>query len=380
MTKTLALCVLVLAVVASGCGSSVLRALRTVQSTTPSGGGKPDTPAVVAFTASGAAWEVGRGGALFIAKPGRPPVRVGMVPSRDSVTGRGYVPAFAVAADPTNPSRIYVNSDALYVTKDGGHTWLATGHNAGGSWSSLVVAVGAQVYALRGPTAQECGTCGPPTPAYWSLFASSDHGVTWHEVARYSPLIISALVAVRDAPPGSLFVATSSGLFLHVPGRRDVERDEGIPRPYGNLPSIANLAASGRAGSSTLYAATADGENSLVTQIYTSSDLGRHWRLQRSPFDDNSGMLIADPSRPNVAYAVVEVYPANYYPAEAASTTTRVESKIFVTQDDAYAWHEIWRGCLINTSVSGTSVDLMPGQPNSLVVQTCNGAITRIPS
>jgi hypothetical protein len=348
----------------------VLQASRAVVSPARGDTSATNRAAVAYFARSGRTWEVDTGGSLFVAAPGGVFHRVGTVPSPDSRTGAGYEPDFTLSGDPTDPATLYVNSDALYTSRDGGRTWHGTGHNAGGFWNGLVVADGSVVYALRAPNYHPCGSC-DQGPYPWRLFSSSDKGMTWQKVAEYQANEVWGLVPAPNQPPGSIFVETSSGLFLHTPRHGDIEQDSGIQRSYGSQPSTVLLAASGRSHP-VLYLARSSGDNAIPIQLYASDDQGRHWHLRRSPFHQRQGALLDDPARSDVAYAVVNT---KLVRGSFHSIVWGYESKIFATDDSANSWREIWHGCLRGSTINPTPAELIPGKPDTIIVQLCDGRI-----
>lgn len=368
-SRFLALAVVAFAVV--GCGSTELRATRTVTNATGSGVERAGTAIVLSFRRADA-WAVRPHGSLILLRANGSSTQVGSVPSPDPQTGVGYADSFGFAVDPDNAATFYLDSDALYVSHDGGRKWLGTGHDAGGKWDGQVLALGSIVYALRAPTyCTSDGYCGP---GVWRLYASTDRGLTWRRVAQYDANEIWAITQAHQ--PGAIFVATATGLYLHRPGRPDVERDAGIHRSYGYQPSVVLIAASGR-DRAVLYTAMSSGDNDDVVQIYASADQGRQWHLRRSPFHGASGLLLGDPTRPTVAYAVVNAPPTG---KQISADTYRAQSKIFKTADSANSWREIWHGCQL---VQGGTIDATPakvlnGRPDTILIQNCNGMITRI--
>jgi hypothetical protein len=359
--------------VTTSCGSGGSSTLRTSRIVVPPGGsGVATRIAVAGFSLVGRAYGVGSHGSLYLTAPGSGFRLVGSVPSPDSSTGTGYEADFGLSVDPTDPATLYVDSDALYVSEDSGRTWHGTVRNAGGSWAGGIFAYGSFVYAIRAPGHLECGTC-TPDPGGWRLYQSIDHGRVWHLVARYDTNEIWGLLPAPNRSPGSLFVETSSGLFLHTPGRDDLERDSGIQRSYGYPPSTVLLAASGATGA--LYAATSDGDNSLARQVFVSNDEGRHWHLRRSPFHGDQGALLGDLRHPGTAYAIVNMTRTR---GNVDSTIGGYASKVFVTHDSANSWREIWHGCLRGSSFLQTPAELIPGDPNTILVQRCNGHLSEV--
>lgn len=354
------------ALAVAGCGSTSLHATRTVAGTATPFAPVGTAPVILSFTAAGRAWAIGPRGALVLLGPQTASKREGSLPPQKTRSGARYIDAFGFAVDPVRPNTIYVDSDALYVSHDGGRTWRGTERDAGGNWAGQVTALAPVAYALRAPTS--CSADGDCGPGVWRLFASADRGLTWRRVSEYDSNEIWALVPA--AARGAVFVATATGLYLHRPGQPDVERDAGIQRSYGYQPSTVMLAASGPARSA-LYAATSSGDNDEVVQIYASSDQGRHWHLRRSPFAGRSGLLVGDPARPNIVYAVVNT------PTYSSANAYASRSTVFRSSDSANSWREIWHGCQLVRS-GAPQAAVRSERPAVILLETCSGAIVRI--
>jgi hypothetical protein len=357
---------LVVGLVASGCGSGVLRSTISLRSTDQTVAGSPSSAAVMYLSPTGEAWEVGRAGALYFATPGGSAKRIGTVPLTSYES-----PATSLVVDPSDHAYVYANADALLTSRDGGRTWHATPRNAGGIWPDVVATSGPVVYALRAPDGPSCGSCGV-WPHPWRLFASRDHGETWSQVATFGADELWGLLPAAHQSPGSVWVATSAGLFLHRPGRPDVERDAGIHRSYGNQPSIPILAAS--SDGDMLYAAVSDGENADGVSLYVSDNQGVDWHLRRSPFHQTGGVLLVDPADPNIAFAVVNETLTH---GTLESAISGWGSSIYVSYDNAHSWREIWHGCL-RIGIYGFSPAVLVGRTRTIVTQLCSGQLTSI--
>lgn len=283
----------------------------------------------------------------------------GSVPTPRAWAATGYRPQSFEAVDPRDAKTVYVNSDALYASGDGGRTWHGTSRWAGGVYEGPILVLPSIVYALRAADDHPCSTCDRASNP-WFLYASTDRGASWREVAHYQVGggVLFGLTA--GATPGSVFVLTSRGLFLHVPGRRESERDGGLLRSYGDSPSVPLVARSGQ----TLYAGVATGDNDGVVQVYASNDEGRNWHLRRNPFKGASGALIGDPTSSRIAYAVVDLI------------TRKSMSRIYRTADSANSWRELWHGCIRSPANANVAeARLVAG---SIVFHTCAGVLRRI--
>ncbi len=348
------------ALLLAGCGSgSVFHAGRVVQTVGPT---YEATGVVVAFRGDGAALEVApsRGLTLVTERGSR---RLGRLPA----AADPWSVSAAIGSDDT----IYFASDALYASADG-RTWRATKREPANHALGPIAISGHLVYAMRTRyTNDGCGSCDiGPDP--FGLYVSADSGASWRRVAKYvANEIWGVFPAGHAAAAGSVFVATSNGLYLHRPGRPDVERDGGVQRSYDYPPSVALFGVSGEA-TPELYLVDAEGESGISIQLYASDDAGRHWHLRRSPFHRNSGALVGDPSRPRVAYAVVE------NPATAPRHARGYRSTIYATHDAANSWRPVWRGCLRTSRYALVPVAAGPGPERTLVLQTCDGRLHRV--
>lgn len=351
--------------VTAGCGSSsTLRASHEV--TGGLNGSAKGAGKVLAF-APDRVWAVGPGGTLLESPNSGGFVQHGFLPSQSSpaeTNGPRARPLF-VAIDETEGERFYVNSDAIYVTEDGGRQWNGTKRDAGGNWAGPLLSMPGLVYAVRAHL-ETCDNCdrglGP-----WRLYRSVDKGKTWGKVAELDPEVW-LLSPAPGAGAEAIWIMTAEGLYLYRPGQPLEERDAGMRRDTG--PSVVLLAASGESGGA-LYAAHSNGENTaLIDAVYVSTNRGQRWSLRKSPFDGVVGGLIGDPGDAATAYAVAWDEGDRAAPAGA--------STIFRTVDGAKSWQAIWKGCLREPPSYPYPMRLDTAT-RTIDVQGCDGRLVHVP-
>ena len=154
------------------------------------------------------------------------------------------VDAMQTAISAADPSRIYVSGHNVFtVSRDGGQTWVAPAHNLPAldlHGFAVAPSDSNRVYAF------ELGT--------FSLYASSDGGVTW-EARSLPPGLNQGILplAVAADDPQHLYAGVGGQIWESLDGGQSWQ--QGRPGPGGTITALA-LSAGGQA---LLYAGTDQG-------------------------------------------------------------------------------------------------------------------------
>lgn len=187
-----------------------------------------------------------------------------------SSSGLGAHPAFSLAINPVNPSRLYLGSnDGVYRSFDSGHSW----------GPAFVIGVDVRQVAVD-----------PVTPATVYGLASSgnvpikstDSGSNWTVIATTGlPHPINTLV-IDPLTSSTLYAGTRQGIFKSADGGDSwLAANNGLNSPYVNALAIGTKDPSTLyAGTSTSFDAFVTKFTSLGTQLLFSTYLG-------GGFDDN---------------------------------------------------------------------------------------------
>lgn len=130
-----------------------------------------------------------------------------------SITQLSSTPVSAIAVDPANPQHLVVGGNGLYVSKDGGQTLRATDRSPFRlNISALQIAPGGAIYAADNATSDAAGL---PVGGR-GVLASTNNGQTWTNISAGLPNLDVTSLAV--SPDGNwLYAGTQGGSIYRVP-------------------------------------------------------------------------------------------------------------------------------------------------------------------
>ena len=130
-----------------------------------------------------------------------------------TITQLSSTPVSAIAVDPANPQHLVVGGNGLYVSKDGGQTLHATDQSPFRlNISALEIAPGGAIYAADNATSDAAGL---PVGGR-GVLASTDNGQTWTNISAGLPNLDVTSLAV--SPDGNwLYAGTQGGSIYRMP-------------------------------------------------------------------------------------------------------------------------------------------------------------------
>ncbi len=327
-----------------------------------------------------------------------------------------YVQALAV--DAARPSTVYAGTrGGVYKSVDGGDHWAMkrSGFPPLAIWDTTAPVASVAI----DPTDSRhllAGIGDPPTRPMGcrrgGIYVSHDAGETWRSVSSPATFSQAQVYSIVFSPhsPKLVLAATSSGVFR--------SRDGGWTwaKSGRGMPSLAAVGLCPDGRRPGVFYATFLDDRTRSGGVAKSGDFGLTWRVVHSRTGEGYQFwrVLADPTKPDTAYAAVATDPGILRTSDGGKSWLRVtrddnvrsawfgrgfictafaidprdpqrlyyanDMDIYATDDSAHTWHQIatdqvrqpgpdecasWRGRGFETTCS-SAIAVAPGYPNLL--------------
>lgn len=295
---------------------------------------------------------------------------------------RGEPTIFSLAVHPSNPNIIYLSTrEALYKSRDGGHTWTPMGEGLEGA-QVISLAIdpvhSSTIYAGTFATAVYKSSDGGQTwrPANIGLkghisvvnaiifhpwdnstiyigttigpYRSTDAGGSWVEIVHGMESVYTVSIAINPKNPSVIYAGTSGGMYQSMEeGHRWEIINKGlIEHDVGSAMALGvNAIVIDPMDTQSLFIGTTQG-------LYVTTDGGKQWIPRNEGLETKFvNRLLLDPSNRNVLYA-------------------GTAKGVYKSTDYAGRWAAMNNG-LKNLVVRSMSLD--PSNPNTIYAGTQGG-------
>jgi photosystem II stability/assembly factor-like uncharacterized protein len=261
----------------------------------------------------------------------------------------------AIAVDPARSSTIYIGSDKIYRSDDGGATWTRSSSSPSSATSLMIDPVSPQrLWAVNG-----------------GLYKSEDGARTWRPVPLTQSIFCALLDPRHDGTiyAGSYFDTVSDdGIDSPRGGGVFVSRDRGatFAKNVQNFGDSVIAIVPDPFHEDGLYAATS-------TRVFQSADRGATWTRTRTSPPRYINALLADPKRPGHVY--VSSFEGVYRSTDGGQTWSPFKDGLSHTPASALAFSPDGNRLHAGTWGAGAfSLDLEGGGPSA----SCIGSATRL--
>jgi photosystem II stability/assembly factor-like uncharacterized protein len=240
---------------------------------------------------------------------GPAPIVDGQVPGRGPVTGR----LAAVAADPSDPSAIYVAAagGGIWKTVDGGQDWTPLTDNQSTMFMGALAVAPSNANVIYGGT----GEANNSGDSFYGrgILKSTDAGKTWalEGQSQFDRLTVAKII-VSPTDPNTVFAAICNFGVQGLPGTTGVYRTTDGGSTWTNTTSSIGAPSSqytdvvmDPSNPKVLYCAIGTFFGDSTNGIYKSTDGGDTWALAgNAPSGTGTGRisLTISPSNPQVLY------------------------------------------------------------------------------
>jgi hypothetical protein len=217
------------------------------------------------------------------------------------------------------PVHGFVFGHGLWETTDGGGRWAPAAYPGG--WVISLATIDGQVLALISLPSSPGPNAGGQT-----LFRRPLGGGAWQQVTRlgYGAMLSNNSVATHA---GVAAVLDASSVVVTVNGGRTVTRHPLPPSGPSGLLSAVLVAPTGGDALALVRVTTPGVHSPVYSTVYTSDDLGAHWRKAGAPPANANPYAIAAGTPGNVVIAMFDNAPWLLRSTDGAATWTSVTAR-----------------------------------------------------